>query len=138
MNKAQHRRLFSLLAQPTAPFREQHVIREVERQLLRTSIPYFFDPHGNIVLGVSSAAAYKAMLKKKTDEPVRVFIAHMDHPGFHGQRWLGDKRSQIVYDLDEVTDESVINDLIESGQYLVFGPDSLAEARNRGYRHRAV
>lgn len=56
----------------------------------------------------------------------------------HGYRWLGDKRSQIVYDLDDVADETVINDLMESGQYLVFGPDSLAEARNRGYRHRSV
>jgi len=56
----------------------------------------------------------------------------------HGFRWLGDKRSQVVYDLDEVSDESIVEELIESGQYLVFGPDSLPEARNRGYRHRAV
>ena len=56
----------------------------------------------------------------------------------HGFRWLGDKRSQVVYDLDEVADESVIDELMESGQYLVFGPDTLPEARNRGYRHRSV
>lgn len=56
----------------------------------------------------------------------------------HGFRWLGDKRSQVVYDLDEVADESVIEELMESGQYLVFGPDTLPEARNRGYRHRSV
>ncbi len=56
----------------------------------------------------------------------------------HGFRWLGDKRSQAVYDLDEVADESVIDELMESGQYLVFGPDTLPEARNRGYRHRSV
>ncbi|MDG2301500.1 MAG: hypothetical protein P8L22_06970 [Acidimicrobiales bacterium] len=49
-------------------------------------------------------------------------------------RWLGDKRNQRVYDLDEVNDESVIDELIASEKYLVFGPDTLAEARNRGYR----
>jgi hypothetical protein len=53
-------------------------------------------------------------------------------------RWLGDKRNQYVYDLDEVTDETVIEELISSEQYLVFGPDTLAEARNRGYRRRKI
>ena len=53
-------------------------------------------------------------------------------------RWLGDKRSQRVYDLDEAIDESVIDELIASEQYLVFGPDTLAEARNRGYRQRNI
>ncbi len=53
-------------------------------------------------------------------------------------RWLGDKRNQRVYDLDEVSDESVIDELIASEQYLVFGPDTLAEARNRGYRQRNI
>jgi hypothetical protein len=53
-------------------------------------------------------------------------------------RWLGDKRNQRVYDLDEVIDESVIDELIASEQYLVFGPDTLAEARNRGYRQRNI
>ena len=53
-------------------------------------------------------------------------------------RWLGDKRNQRVYDLDEGSDESVIDELIASEQYLVFGPDTLAEARNRGYRQRNI
>ena len=53
-------------------------------------------------------------------------------------RWLGDKRNQRVYDLDAVSDESVIDELIASEQYLVFGPDTLAEARNRGYRQRKI
>ena len=53
-------------------------------------------------------------------------------------RWLGDKRNQRVYDLDEAIDESVIDELIASEQYLVFGPDTLAEARNRGYRQRDI
>ncbi len=53
-------------------------------------------------------------------------------------RWLGDKRNQRVYDLDEVIDESVIDELMASEHYLVFGPDTLAEARNRGYRQRNI
>ena len=55
-----------------------------------------------------------------------------------GFRYVGDKRSQLVYDLDEVGDESVIEELVASEQFLVFGPDTLAEARNRGYRPRSV
>ena len=51
-------------------------------------------------------------------------------------RYVGDKRTQVVYDLDEVVDETVIDELIASEQYLVFGPDELSEARNRGYRLR--
>ena len=53
-------------------------------------------------------------------------------------RWLGDKRNQRVYDLDEVIDESVVDELMASEQYSVFGPDTLAEARNRGYRQRNI
>lgn len=55
-----------------------------------------------------------------------------------GFRYVGDKRSQLVYDLDEISDESVIEELVASEQFLVFGPDTLAEARNRGYRPRVV
>ena len=51
-------------------------------------------------------------------------------------RWLGDKRNQIVYDLDDDLDEDIIDELIESEMYLVFSPDTLPEARNRGYRQR--
>ena len=51
-------------------------------------------------------------------------------------RWLGDKRSQVVYDLDRLTaDEAgIVDDIMASDASLVFGPDTLAEARNRGYR----
>jgi hypothetical protein len=57
---------------------------------------------------------------------------------FEHFRYLGDKRTQVVYDLDEVRDQSVIDELLVSEQYLAFGPDTLAEARNRGYKFRAV
>jgi hypothetical protein len=61
---------------------------------------------------------------------------------FEHFRYLGDKRSQIVYDLDLSGDDEVdaaIAELLESEQFAAFGPDTLAEARNRGYRpHRSV
>jgi hypothetical protein len=38
-----------------------------------------------------------------------------------------------VYDLDEWNDEAVIDKIIEAETGLCFGPDTLAEARNRGY-----
>jgi len=52
---------------------------------------------------------------------------------FEHYRWLGDKRSMVVHDLDNVTDACAIDDLMKSEQFLAFGPDTLAEARNRGY-----
>lgn len=54
---------------------------------------------------------------------------------FEHFRWLGDKRSQVVYDLDaDDLDPAVIDELMASEQFAAFGPDCLAEARNRGYR----
>jgi hypothetical protein len=53
---------------------------------------------------------------------------------FEHHRFLGDKRNQLVYDLDRFTDEDVIAELMSAETYLCFGPDTLAEARNRGYR----
>jgi hypothetical protein len=52
---------------------------------------------------------------------------------FEHTRFLGDKRTQLVYDLDSWTDEAVIDDIVASEVGLCFGPDTLAEARNRGY-----
>lgn len=51
---------------------------------------------------------------------------------FEEFRYLGDKRTQIVHDLDHCP-QDVIDELMESRQYASYGPDSLAEARNRGY-----
>lgn len=53
---------------------------------------------------------------------------------FEGYRWLGDKRTQVVYDLDHLEDASIIEELMASEAYACFGPDTLPEARNRGYR----
>jgi len=56
-------------------------------------------------------------------------------PRFERHRLLGDKRTQVVYDLDEPSlDQAIVDELASSGQALTFGPDTVAEARNRGYR----
>ena len=54
---------------------------------------------------------------------------------FEHHRFVGDKRTQVVYDLDaDDVDPEVIGELMAAETFLCFGPDSLAEARNRGYR----
>lgn len=53
---------------------------------------------------------------------------------FEHQRYVGDKRSQVVYDLDQWDDQAAIDELMAAETFLCFGPDSLSEARNRGYR----
>ncbi len=55
------------------------------------------------------------------------------HPKFEHSRYLGDKRTQLVYDLDEWEDDEVIAEFVDAGAALSFGPDTLPEARNRGY-----
>jgi hypothetical protein len=60
----------------------------------------------------------------------------MDRPTkFADNRFIGDKRTQLVYDLDDdATPEEAVEDLMASEQFLAFGPNTLPEARNRGYR----
>jgi hypothetical protein len=62
---------------------------------------------------------------------------------FEHNRYVGDKRSQVVYDLDLAgTDPQVaaaVEELLAAETFAAFGPDTLAEARNRGYRpHRSI
>lgn len=58
----------------------------------------------------------------------------MDRPArFSHTRYLGDKRTQLVYDLDSWADVAIINEIVANGVATSFGPDSLPEARNRGY-----
>ena len=55
---------------------------------------------------------------------------------FESFRYLGDKRNQTVYDLDLAESaglEPVIDELLASEAFAAFAPDTLAEARNRGY-----
>jgi len=62
----------------------------------------------------------------------------MDRPKQYAEhRFIGDKRSQVVYDLDAENDPEVIAALVESERVATFGPDTLPEARNRGYRLRS-
>jgi hypothetical protein len=61
-------------------------------------------------------------------------VSVMERPiRYEHTRYLGDKRTQLVYDLDEWDDAGVIDDIVASEVGASFGPDTLAEARNRGY-----
>ena len=87
MNLTRESLLLKILDQPTAPFREAHVIREVLAALKEHKVPHFLDPVGNIVVGAKSKAEYQKIARTRSKEPLRVFIAHTDHPGFHGVKW---------------------------------------------------
>ena len=58
---------------------------------------------------------------------------------FEHHRYLGDKRNQVLYDLDDPdTPQEAIDELMASEAFACFAPDTLPEARNRGYSlHRA-
>jgi endoglucanase len=85
---ATHSRLSKILSQPSAPFREGHVQRAIQAILEKEKIPYFLDPHRNLIVGAKSKAEYLKLVRAKSVEPLRIFIAHMDHPGFHGEEWI--------------------------------------------------
>ena len=53
---------------------------------------------------------------------------------FEEHRWVGDKRTQRVHDLDNITDECDLADLMAAETFVCFGPDSLLEASNRCYK----
>jgi len=62
---------------------------------------------------------------------------------FEHFRYVGDKRSFVVYDLDlygrdpAVTD--AVDELMRAETFIGFSPQTLAEARNRGYHpHRSI
>ncbi|MDW3216930.1 MAG: hypothetical protein R8G01_23265 [Ilumatobacteraceae bacterium] len=58
----------------------------------------------------------------------------MDRPTrFEHARFVGDKRTQLVYDLDEWDDAEIVQEFVDAGVGIQFGPDTLVEARNRGY-----
>jgi hypothetical protein len=62
---------------------------------------------------------------------------------FEHNRYVGDKRTQVVYDLDLAESDpdvaAAVDELLGSECFAAFGPDTLAEARNRGYRpHRSI
>jgi len=54
---------------------------------------------------------------------------------FVNHRYVGDKRTQVVHDIDDpLLDQAVIDELVQSERYTSFSPDTLPEARNRGYK----
>jgi hypothetical protein len=55
---------------------------------------------------------------------------------FEEYQFLGDKRSQVVHDVDNAPDDhaDAIADIVRAEAFTCFGPDTLAEARNRCYR----
>lgn len=87
--------LQEIVSQPTAPFREHRVAAVVKRALEEARVPFFEDPAGNIVVGVPSRAAYARLVREKSREPVRLYMAHMDHPGFHGLSWIAADRLKV-------------------------------------------
>ena len=63
----------------------------------------------------------------------------MARPGrFEHHKYLGDKRTQVVYDLDMYGSDprvtKAVDDILAHETFLAFCPDTLAEARNRNYR----
>lgn len=89
--------LKDILSQPTAPFRESYVISRIQQELEQTSVPYFQDKIGNMIIGVSSQREYLKLIQQKDPEPVRFFMAHMDHPGFHGVKWRSNRELDIQW-----------------------------------------
>jgi hypothetical protein len=62
---------------------------------------------------------------------------------FEHFRFLGDKRTLTVYDMDLIDEEpeveAAVADIMAAESFVAFGPDTLAEARNRSYRpHRSI
>jgi hypothetical protein len=59
---------------------------------------------------------------------------------FEHHKYMGDKRTQIVYDLDLYGEDpkitAAVDDVLVAETFLAFGPDTIPEARNRGYHAR--
>lgn len=59
----------------------------------------------------------------------------MERPkNFAHHRYVGDKRTLVVYDVDNLIDTEIMEELLAAKTFLCFAPDTLAEARNRGFR----
>lgn len=97
LNDRQLNLLKDILRQPAAPFFETHVANCVGKTLDKAKVPYFFDPVGNLIVGVDSKQSYLRLIQKKDKEPVRLFIAHMDHPGFQGTKWVSKNQLLIKW-----------------------------------------
>jgi putative aminopeptidase FrvX len=92
-----HALLTEILQTPSAPFREGLVLKVIEHALSVASVPFFRDPAGNLIVGASSQEDYLSLLQEVSDEPVRLFIAHMDHPGFIGTSLRSDGHLEVEW-----------------------------------------
>lgn len=81
--------LYQILNEPSAPFREHHVLEKAKEILSLKKVPFFSDKVGNLIIGVKSQSEYAKRIKAGSRKnPLRVFVAHTDHPGFIGAEWL--------------------------------------------------
>jgi hypothetical protein len=55
---------------------------------------------------------------------------------FEDFRYVGDRSTQVVYDTDDPEVADAVDAAVASNTAIAFSPDTLAEARNRGYRVR--
>lgn len=69
----------------------------IKKELIQNQVPFFQDSIGNIIMGVGSEQEYRVLLGQTDKEPLRVFIAHMDHPGFHGVKWKNKEDLEIKW-----------------------------------------
>lgn len=53
---------------------------------------------------------------------------------FEEHRYVGDKRSMVVHDTENESEACAIDEIVAAEAVALFGPDTLPEARNRGYR----
>ena len=53
---------------------------------------------------------------------------------FEHNQYVGDKRTRFVHDLDATTEACAIDELMASEQFLAIAPESIAEAKNRGFK----
>ncbi len=88
-------RLRELLGRPTAPYREAAVHAWAVARLDAAGVPCCDDPDGNLVVGAASLADYRRALARRDDGAAVVLVAHMDHPGFVGTRWLAADRLAV-------------------------------------------
>jgi len=86
-----------ILSTPSAPFREKLVLEVVEAELAKHKVPHFRDPSGNLVVGVDGPKDYLKLIRQNSKEPIRLFIAHLDHPGFIGARALDSRRMEVTW-----------------------------------------
>lgn len=62
------------------------------------------------------------------------------HRRFEAHRFVGTRHDMVVYDTDDADQADALlsriegEGLLERNQLQTFGPDTLAEARNRGFR----